>query len=62
MPAKFDLYKKHAREYAAPKQPVMVDIAPAQYLSIEGVGEPGGSAFTESVGALYNVAFTIKMS
>ena len=34
----------------------------AQYLAIEGRGEPGGKAFVGRLGLLYNVAFTIKMA
>jgi hypothetical protein len=41
---------------------VLIDTAPAQYLGITGRGEPGGDAFTQAVGALYNVAFTVKMA
>lgn len=57
-----DLYAEHADEYAAPTTPVLVNIGPAQYLGITGRGEPGGQAFTNAVGALYNVAFTVKMA
>jgi hypothetical protein len=59
---KVDLYKAHANEYATPKTPAFVDVGPAQYLAISGKGEPGGEAFTAAVGALYNVAFTVKMA
>ena len=57
-----DLYATHPTEYVTPKQPVLIDVAPARYLGITGRGEPGGAAFTEAVGALYNVAFTVKMA
>lgn len=59
---KIDLYKLHKAEYAAAKKPALVDIKPASYLGIIGQGEPGGTAFTEKIGALYGVAFTIKMT
>jgi hypothetical protein len=59
---KLDLYKKHKTEYVAPKKPVVVDVKPARYLAIEGRGEPGGETFQAAIGALYNVAFTIKMA
>jgi hypothetical protein len=62
MPAKLDLYKKHASDYAAPRTPKLVTIPPARYLSIDGKGEPGGTAFQNRLGALYNMAFTIKMA
>jgi hypothetical protein len=59
---KIDLYRLHKQDYATPKKPVLLDIAPATYLAISGQGEPGGKAFTECVGALYGMAFTIKMT
>ncbi len=59
--AKLDLYKLHAAEYVTPKRPALVATRPGRYLTITGTGEPGGPAFTERVGALYAVAYTIKM-
>jgi len=59
---KVDLYKVHKQDYAAPRKPVLLNIKQASYLSIEGKGEPGGSEFTEKIGALYGVAFTVKMT
>ena len=59
---KVDLYKLHKAEYVAPKQPVVVDTRKAQYLAISGRGAPGGEAFQAKIGALYGVAFTIKMT
>ena len=60
--AKIDLYEQHKDEYVTPKTPVVVTIKPAKYLAISGQGAPGGERFTAAVGALYNVAFTIKMA
>ncbi|MBI1853831.1 MAG: GyrI-like domain-containing protein [Planctomycetes bacterium] len=63
MPAtKLDLYKAHKADYAATRKPAIVDVGKATYLAIAGKGEPGGAAFNASVGALYAVAFTIKMA
>jgi hypothetical protein len=59
---KVDLYKLHKSEYVAPKKPAIIECKPAQYLAIDGQGEPGGGEFQNAIGALYNVAFTIKMS
>src|SRR5678816_3497225 len=59
---KIDLYNEHADEYLAPKTPVLLTIGPAKYLAIDGKGAPGRAAFVSAVGALYNVAFTIKMA
>ncbi|MGE5647984.1 MAG: GyrI-like domain-containing protein [Acidobacteriota bacterium] len=59
---KVDLYKLHKADYAASKEPAFVEIKTAKYLTVEGRGEPGGEAFQSSVGALYQAAYTIKMT
>lgn len=58
---KVDLFKEHRDEYKAPKKPVLVDVKEATYLVIEGRGEPGGEEFHLKIGALYAVAYTLKM-
>lgn len=58
---KLDLHRQHKEEYVAPKSPVVVDVGEARYLTIAGQGEPGGQAFVSKVGALYGVAFSVKM-
>lgn len=59
---KLDLCKLHKADYVTPKQPVLLTIKPAQYLAISGVGAPGGEEFTTRIGALYAMAFTVKMT
>jgi len=59
---KLDLYKTFAADYATPRTPALVEPHAAQYLAVEGQGEPGGPTFTSRLGLLYNVAFTIKMA
>lgn len=59
---KLDLYSQYSKEYAAAQVPALVDVGRATYLSIGGKGAPGGPAFTEAIGALYGVAFTVKMT
>ena len=59
---KLDLYKEHKAEYIAPKRPVLVEVGSVQYLTIEGQGKPGGEVFQAKVGAMYQMAFTIKMT
>jgi hypothetical protein len=59
---KIDLYKLHKDDYVAPKKPVLLAIKKATYLAIDGQGEPGGEAFSERIGALYGIAFTVKMT
>ena len=62
MADKLDLLKLHKADYASPKKPVMLDIAPARYLAIDGRGAPGGDEFQTALGALYGMAFTLKMT
>jgi hypothetical protein len=61
-PPKLDLYKLYKTEYAATRKPALVDVKPATYLAISGQGAPGGELFSASIGALYGMAFTIKMT
>src|SRR6266498_2502663 len=61
--AKLDLYAKHKNEYVAnAKKPSIVRVGPAKYLSISGTGRPGSPPFNAAIGALYAMAFTIKMT
>ena len=59
---KVDLYKLHKDQYIAPKQPQFVEIKKAKYLAVSGRGEPGGDEFVTKIGALYGMAFTVKMT
>ena len=61
-PEKIDLFKEHKAEYKATVKAAFVETGPAQYLMVDGQGAPGGAAFEERVGALYSMAFTIKMT
>jgi hypothetical protein len=61
-PTKLDLLKQHKAEYVAPRQPVLLKVGPAKYLTVAGRGAPADVAFQAAIGALYAVAFTIKMS
>ncbi|MGJ5816368.1 GyrI-like domain-containing protein [Paludibaculum fermentans] len=44
------------------KKPTLVEIPATHYLSIEGHGQPGGPEFQDAIGALYPMAYTIKMT
>jgi hypothetical protein len=59
---KIDLGKLYRDEYVAPKKPALVKIGPATYLGITGEGAPGEPAFTVRIGALYAMAYTVKMT
>ena len=58
-------YKKEYREFYMPKkQPGIVKIPPMNYIAVRGKGNPNmeGSEYKQSIGLLYGIAFTIKMS
>ncbi len=57
-----DLFKEHKTEYTTPKKPVLVNVGQGHYLAVSGQGEPGGPEFQEAVGALYAMAWTLKMT
>ncbi|MBM3747431.1 MAG: hypothetical protein FJW34_16725 [Acidobacteria bacterium] len=61
-PEKLDLYKEFKAEYVAPKKPVLVKVSPAKYLTFAGTAKPGGPEFQAAIGALYTMAFTVKMT
>lgn len=60
--AKLDLYETNKADYATPRDPILLRIARAEYLVIAGSGTPGGEVFEQAIGALYSVAYTIKMA
>ena len=58
-------YKKEYKEFYLPKnKPVLVDVPAVNYLAVRGSGDPNkeGSEYRQSIGLLYGIAFTIKMS
>lgn len=63
MTDKLNLFKDLGKtDYAQPKAPRRVVTTPGTYLAIEGRGEPGGESFGSRVGALYAMAYTVKMT
>jgi len=57
---KLDMIKTYKACYTATSKPALVDIGPARYLSIMGIGDPSGTVFPEKIRALYATAYTIK--
>lgn len=58
-------YKKEYKEFYLPKnKPAIVEIPPMNYIAVRGKGDPNaeGSEYKDSIGLLYGIAFTIKMS
>lgn len=58
-------YKKEYKEFYMPKdKPCIVEIPKMKYIAVRGVGNPNEekSEYKDSIGLLYAIAFTIKMS
>ena len=58
-------FKKEYKEFYMPKnKPGILTIPPMNYLAVRGQGDPNAedSEYKQSIGLLYGVAFTIKMS
>jgi len=58
-------YKKEYKEFYMPKnKPGIVKVPPMNYIAVRGKGDPNaeGSEYKQSIGLLYGIAFTIKMS
>jgi hypothetical protein len=60
--ARLDLYAKHKNEYLASAMPSFVRVGPATYLALDGRGKPGAQDFATGIGAMYSVAFAVKMA
>ena len=58
-------FKKEYKEFYMPKsKPGIVTVPPMNYIAVRGRGDPNaeGGEYKESIGLLYGIAFTIKMS
>ncbi len=58
-------YKKEYKEFYMPKnKPGIVEVPTMNYIAVRGEGDPNAenSEYKESIGLLYGIAFTIKMS
>ena len=60
----FDYKKEYKEFYMPPKKPTIVTVPPMNYIAVEGKGDPNieGGEYKQSIGMLYAIAFTIKMS
>ena len=61
---KFD-YKKKYKEFYLPKnKPELIDVPAMNYIAVRGQGDPNeeGGEYKATIGLLYAIAFTIKMS
>jgi hypothetical protein len=57
---KTDFTRQYKEYYSAKNRPELIDIAPATYLSIQGQGDPSSESFTDSIQALYSLAYAVK--
>lgn len=57
-------YKREYKElYAAPRDPVLIDVPELAFLMIDGRGDPNTAAeYTQAIEALYTVAYTLKFA
>lgn len=58
-------FKKEYKEFYLPKnKPQIVTLPPMNYIAVAGKGDPNeeGGAYKASIGVLYAIAYTIKMS
>ncbi|MDH5507410.1 MAG: GyrI-like domain-containing protein [Anaerolineae bacterium] len=64
MTTKIDLKKELKHLYhPSPKQPVIVEVPPMNYLMVDGKGDPGTSqAFKDAVSSLFPLAYALKFA
>lgn len=60
----FDYKKEYKEFYMPPKKPSIVTVPPMNYIAVRGKGNPNdeNGEYKNSIGLLYGIAFTIKMS
>ena len=58
---KLELRKTLKEFYNPPAgEATLVKLPPMKYIMVDGSGEPGGESFTQAMGVLYNVTYTMK--
>lgn len=60
----FDFKKEYKELYFPKRKPAIIDVPAMRYAAVRGAGDPNieGGAYKESIGVLYALAYTIKMS
>lgn len=60
----FDFKREYKDLYQPAARPTIVDVPPMHYVALRGSGDPNeeGGAYQASIGVLYAVSYTIKMS
>ena len=60
----FDYKREYPEYYLPPKAPQILEIPPMNFLAVRGSGNPNeeGGDYRESIGLVYAVAYTLRMS
>ncbi|MBQ2305166.1 MAG: GyrI-like domain-containing protein [Firmicutes bacterium] len=60
----FDFKKEYKEFYMPPRKPSIITVPKMNYIAVRGQGDPNqeNSEYKQSIGLLYGIAFTIKMS
>ena len=60
----FDYKKEYKEFYLPPKKPTIINVPKMNYIAVRGKGDPNeeGGEYKSSIGLLYGIAFTVKMS
>ncbi|WP_448570064.1 GyrI-like domain-containing protein [Thalassotalea ganghwensis] len=61
MSEKYEWRKKEKKLYIPKQKPEIVEVPEFKFITIKGEGSPAESIFNECIGALYSVAYGIKM-
>ena len=59
---KYEWRKKEKEFYFPKNKPEVINVPAFKFLTIEGEGSPANESFSEHIGALYAVAYAIKMT
>lgn len=59
---KYEWRKKEKEFYSPKNKPEVINVPAFKFLTIEGEGSPANESFSEHIGALYAIAYTIKMT
>lgn len=57
-----DLKRTHKELYRAEETPQELTVPTGTFLAVDGIGEPGGTAYQAAIEALYGVAYTMKFA
>lgn len=60
----FDYKKEYKEYYLPPKKPQIITIPSMNFIAVRGTGDPNeeNGAYKQSIGLLYGISYTIKMS